>query len=155
MTFREYLNQAKISTEEVSSAKITEAVDTVELNSTGIGYIVSKTLATAAQVHIWHLLAKSGQKHVALGAFYGALESEIDGLAEKFLAIGGVLGDFSYGFTSTYSDTDIVIATREFRDEVSGVISQVTGNPDLQSMLDGLVDIQEAIDNFTYQFKLD
>ena len=146
--FRDYINQTK-------QAQITESVDVAYLNASGIGYIVSKTLAVAAQIHIWHLLAKSGQKHMALGTFYASLETEVDSLAEKFLAIGGIMGDFSYNFSAAYSDTDITIAIREFRDEISNTIFTVKESADLQSLLDSLTDLQESIDNFTYQFKLD
>lgn len=148
ISFREYINQTK-------QAQITESVDVEALNSTSIGYIISKTLAVSAQVHIWHLLAKSGQKHSALGSFYEELETEVDSLAEKFLAIGGVLRDYSFNFTATYSDVDITIAIRNFRDEISEAIFYVKDNAELQTMLDALTDIQESIDQFVYRFKLD
>ena len=152
ITFREYLKQLS---SESQKSEINEAVNVETLQQSGVNYIVCKTLALAAQVHIWHLLAKSGQKHTALGTFYTALETEVDGLAEKFLAIGGILGDYSYGFVSTYSDVDITIAIREFRDEVSNAIANVKLDSNLESILDSLTDLQEAIDNFSYQFKLD
>ncbi len=70
--------------------------------------VINRTLATAAQVHICHLLAKSGQKHSALGQFYDALETEVDSLAEKFLAIGGIIGDFDCKFEAKYDDANII-----------------------------------------------
>ena len=75
---------------------INESIDPRVLRETGIGRCVSKTLLFTAQVHMWHLLAKSGQKHSALGSFYDALETEVDELAEKFIAIGGTLEDIDY-----------------------------------------------------------
>lgn len=152
--FRDWLDsneKAKIETQ----IEVNESVNASELNSTGIGYIVTKTLAMAAQVHIWHLLAKSGQKHTALGSFYDELETEVDGLAEKFIAIGGLIGNFDYSFNASYDDANIILAVREFREEVSGVIMYVKDGADYQSMLDGLVDLQETIDQFVYRFKLD
>lgn len=158
--FRDWLEQSsrESAVNESSTQKtedINEAVNVDELNASGIGYIINKTLATAAQVHIWHLLAKSGQKHSALGSFYDALETEIDGLAEKFLAIGGVIGSFECKFEAQYDDANIILAIREFREDVSGAIMFVKDSADLQSMLDGLTDLQEEIDQFIYRFKLD
>lgn len=153
--FRDFINQTKQEQQVQNDKQIIESVDVAALNASGIGYIVSKTLAVAAQVHIWHLLAKSGQKHSALGSFYDALETEVDLLAEKFLAIGGTISDFSFNFSSSYSDTDIILAMREYRDEVSDTIFSVKDSADLQSVLDGLTDLQEDIDQFIYRFKLD
>ena len=152
--FRDWLEEQSKQTV-VEKVEINEAVNTDELNASGIGYIVNKTLATAAQVHIWHLLAKSGQKHSALGSFYDELETEVDGLAEKFLAIGGILGSFECKFEAQYDDANIILAIREFREEISGAIMFVKDSADLQSMLDGLVDLQESVDSFVYKFKLD
>lgn len=152
--FRDWLEEQSKQTV-VEKVEINEAVNTDELNASGIGYIVNKTLATAAQVHIWHLLAKSGQKHSALGSFYDELETEVDGLAEKFLAIGGILGSFECKFEAQYDDANIILAIREFREEISGAIMFVKDSADLQSMLDGLVDLQETVDSFVYKFKLD
>jgi DNA-binding ferritin-like protein len=153
ITFREYLKQ--VSSEQIEKSEINEAINIETLQQSGVNYIVCKTLALASQVHIWHLLAKSGQKHTALGTFYTALETEVDGLAEKFLAIGGILEDYSYNLISTYSDVDITIAIRDFRDHVSNTIANIKLDSNLESILDSLTDLQEAIDNFSYQFKLD
>lgn len=152
--FRDYL-ESKQAEAAKAQEKINEAVNVDELNTSGVGYIITKTLAMAAQVHIWHLLAKSGQKHSALGSFYDVLETEVDGLAEKFIAIGGEIAGFDCQFVAKYDDSNIILAVREFREEVSGCIMFIKDNSDLQSILDGLTDLQEEIDQFVYRFKLD
>ena len=42
-----------------------------------------------------------------------------------------------------------------FRDHITDTIREVKDYSDLQSILDGLVDLQEEIDQFVYRFKLD
>lgn len=43
----------------------------------------------------------------------------------------------------------------EWVQKFSNTIFTVKESADLQSLLDSLTDLQESIDNFTYQFKLD
>lgn len=145
--FRDFLRQAETR----EATKISESVD----SESGIGFVVVKTLAISTQVHIWHLLAKIGQKHTALGSFYDELNIKVDGLAEKFIATGGVLPDFSYNFSNVYSDVDIVIAIRAYRDEITVSIDYIKDISDKMSILDGLTDLMASIDNFIYQFNLD
>ncbi len=49
----------------------------------------------------------------------------------------------------------LLIAIRDFRENVSMCIAYVKDSADLQSTLDGLTDLQEEIDQFVYRFKLD
>jgi len=148
MRFRDILNpDGKTSGEKTE--KINEAIEGV--NNSGIGYIITYSLHMAAQAHVWHLLCPSGQKHMALGEFYSELEDEVDGLAEKFIAQGGVLQDFGKPIVASYDEFEILKAFEEFRNVVSAAI---TTDSRMQSIVDGLVDIQEVIDAKLYKFKL-
>lgn len=151
VSFREYLK----TLEQKETGTVNESVNTETLQQSGVSYIISKTIALSSQIHIWHLLAKSGQKHTVLGDFYEALQDEVDKLAEKFLAIGGTLDNFDYSLYTEYIDESIVLTVKNYRDEISNTIANVKLDSNLESILDSLTDLQEAIDNFSYQFKLD
>lgn len=146
MGFKEFL---KFDT---TPEKLEEAIKGIE--NVKISNIIPKTLAMVAQAHVWHLLIKSGQKHMALNELYTNLDSEVDGLAEKFIGQGGIIQPLSFEMDIDASFENILNKVDLFRVEVSDCISSVKNNSELQSILDGLIDLQEVIDSFTYKFKL-
>ncbi len=121
------------------------------INDSGIGYIIPYTLQFIAQAHTWHLLCPNGQKHMALGELYDELQSEVDGLAEKFIAQGGRLETVSLPLTAYYDELEVRARLEEFRNIVS---SAITTDPRLASISDGLTDLQEVIDSKLYKFNL-
>lgn len=121
------------------------------INNSGIGYIIPYTLQFIAQAHTWHLLCPNGQKHMALGELYEELQSEVDELAEKFIAQGGRLETVSYPLTAYYDELEVRAKLEEFRNIVS---SAITTDPRLASISDGLTDLQEVIDSKLYKFNM-
>jgi hypothetical protein len=144
MKFRDIINEKKSA-----ETKINEAV--IGINDSGIGYIIPYTLQFISQVHVWHLLCPSGQKHTALGELYDELQTEVDGLAEKFIAQGGQLNTVSIPLTAYYDEAEIYTKLDEFRNVVT---SAITTDPRMASIVDGLTDLQEVLDAKLYKFKL-
>lgn len=128
---------------------LTEAIDGI--NNSGIGYIIPYTLQFIAQAHAWHLLCPNGQKHMALGELYDELQSEVDGLAEKFIAQGGRLETITLPLTAYYDELEVRAKLEEFRNVVS---SAITTDPRFASISDSLIDLQEVIDSKLYKFNL-
>ena len=131
------------------SEELDEAIEGI--NNTGIGYVISYSMFMIAQTHIWHLLCKSGQKHVALKNFYDELQDEVDELAERFIAQGGILSDVEANLVARYDDFEIVSAFNSYREMVT---SCVESRPEMASIVDGIVDLQEVIDSNLYKFNL-
>lgn len=128
---------------------LTEAV--LGINDSGIGYIITYTLQFISQVHVWHLLCPNGQKHMALGELYEELQTEVDELAEKFIAQGGRLESVSMPLLAYYDEQQILAKIDEFRNIVTSAIST---DPVMASIVDGITDLQEVIDSKLYKFKL-
>lgn len=125
------------------------------INETGISYLIPSTMFTIGQIHIWHLLCTSGQKHTALGDLYDDLVESIDELAEKFIAQGGVISETEpYKYMCRYDENEIYNYINSYRDNISNVISNSMG-AELKSIQDSVIDLQEVIDEFLYKFKLD
>lgn len=133
----------------VEQEQITEAVEGI--NSTGIGYIVSYTLQFIAQTHAWHLTCPNGQKHMALGELYEELQTEVDELAEKFIAQGGILQAVNAPIIPTYDEELVRTRIEEYRNIVSSAINT---DPRMASIVDGITDLQEVIDSKLYKFNL-
>lgn len=124
-----------------------------EINSNAISYIIPKTMAMIAQAHLWHLLVKSGQKHTALNEFYEELQDELDELSERYIAQGGMIDSQQFVLDT---DTSVILERVDnYRKEISSCISELTGNSEMASILDGVTDLQECVDSFIYKFKLD
>lgn len=121
------------------------------INDSGIGYLITYSLYMVAQIHVWHLLCPSGQKHMALGELYSELEDEVDELAERFIAQGGVLTDINEPIIAKYDDLTVMQKCQEYRNMVTSCVDY---RPEMASIIDGVVDLQELIDNKLYKFKL-
>jgi DNA-binding ferritin-like protein len=130
--------------------RLEESIDGI--NDSGIGYIITYTLQFTAQAHVWHLLCKSGQKHQALKELYEELQDEVDELAERFIAQGGMLSTTAEPIVAYYDDEMVRARIGEYRDLVT---SAITTDPAMASIVDGLVDLQEVIDGKLYKFNLD
>lgn len=128
---------------------LTESVDGI--NATGIGYIIPYTLQFIAQAHVWHLLCPNGQKHTALGELYEELQSEVDELAEKFIAQGGRLENINTPLMSYYDELEVRAKLDEFRNIVT---SAITTDARMASIVDGITDLQEVIDSKLYKFNM-
>lgn len=142
MKFRDIMNG-------VVEKKLDEAIP--EVNDNGIGYIIPYTLQFIAQAHIWHLLCTNGQKHTALGELYEELQTEVDELAEKFIAQGGQLQNVNIPLMAYYDEFTVRTAIDELRNIVSSAIDT---NPRMASIVDGVTDLQEVIDSKLYKFNL-
>lgn len=124
-------------------------------DSNKIGFFITESLAFASQVHIFHLLSLSGQKHLALKEFYSSLEDIIDSVAEKFIARGGKIESINYEF-KTSSDVEFVLNTvSNYRDELTEIIDLMIDDSENQGIFDELVEVQKEIDQFVYRFSLE
>lgn len=124
-----------------------------DVNSTSIKNLIPITMFMIGQIHIWHLLCTSGQKHLALGNFYDALVEGIDELSENYIALNGIIESDSYTYNVRYNEKSILDSVQKYRDLVTMCISQ-TNDSEYLSLQDSLIDIQEKIDSFVYQFNL-
>lgn len=125
------------------------------INETGIGYLIPYTMYCIGQIHIWHLLCTSGQKHTALGDLYDDLVENIDELAEKFIAQGGmILESDPFTYSNKYEIGTILKQVDGYRQIISSTIESC-GEAQLKSLQDALIDIQENVDSFKYKFNLD
>ena len=138
------------------SKEINEKVTTTS-DISNIAILLTETLHFANQIQVWHWLAKSGQKHTALGDFYSVLRENIDSLAETLIA--QTISPISRGSKTldvVYSDDVITYQTKEYRQFITNLIEQLSvEKSDTANVRDALVDIQEGIDKFVYQFDLE
>lgn len=125
-----------------------------EINDNSLGEKIILLLNDVSQFHIWHWLAKSGQKHVVLGEFYESLTEELDELTEMFIATGGVLKPISTTLMTEYSDELVLAKFAELRVRISDCIAMFD-QPDFRSIQDELIEIQELIDKTMYKFDLE
>lgn len=119
--------------------------------------LLTETLHFANQIQLWHWLATSGQKHTALGDFYNSLRENIDSLAETLIAQAiSPLTRGSKTLDVNYSDEVIIIHVNKYRELITELIDIVSvEKSDIANIRDALVDIQEGIDKFVYQFDLE
>lgn len=138
------------------SKEINEKVIT-NSDISNIGVLLTETLHFANQLQIWHWLAKSGQKHTALGDFYSLLRENIDSLAETLIAQNiSPITKGSKTLDIVYSDDVITYQTKEYRQYISNLIEQLSvEKSDIANVRDMIIDIQECIDKFVYQFDLE
>ena len=122
-----------------------------------VNMLLTETLHFANQIQVWHWLAKSGQKHTALGDFYSSLRENIDSLAETLIA--QAISPITRGSKTldvVYSDDVITYQTKEYRQNISNLIEQLSvEKSDIANVRDMVIDIQECIDKFVYQFDLE
>lgn len=148
MKYRDFLNGKVNDVNEVNDV-INEEI--TQVNDTNIGYIISYSLFFVAQTHVWHLVTINAQQHVALGEFYDKLQDEIDELAEKFIAQGGILEPVAGTLSTYYNIETTTERMNEFRKLVT---SAITTDPEMASIVDGVQDIQELIDSTLYKLNL-
>ncbi len=148
--FIDYINQGKLNNS--VNEKIELSSDTGNVNM-----LLTETLHFANQIQLWHWLATSGQKHTALGDFYNSLRENIDSLAETLIAQAiSPLTRGSKTLDVNYSDEVIKYQTKEYRQLITELIDIVSvEKSDIANIRDALVDIQEGIDKFVYQFDLE
>ena len=138
------------------SKEINEKVTTTS-DISNIAILLTETLHFANQIQVWHWLAKSGQKHTALGDFYSLLRENIDSLAETLIARAiSPLSRGSKTLDVVYSDDVITYQTKEYRQFITNLIEQLSvEKSDIANVRDMVIDIQECIDKFVYQFDLE
>ena len=143
----------------VTAKQSKEINEKIELSSDigDVNMLLTETLHFANQLQIWHWLAKSGQKHTALGDFYSSLRENIDSLAETLIAQAiSPITKGSKTLNVVYSDDVITYQTKEYRQFITNLIDIVSvEKTDVSNIRDALVDIQECIDKFVYQFDLE
>ena len=138
------------------SKEINEKV-TITSDISNIAILLTETLHFANQIQMWHWLAKSGQKHTALGDFYAFLRESVDGIAETLIA-QNILprSEYAKGIDVFYSDEVITYQTKEYRQFITNLIEQLSvEKSDIANVRDMVIDIQEGIDKFVYQFDLE
>ena len=136
-----------------------EINEKIELSSDmgNVNMLLTETLHFANQIQVWHWLAKSGQKHTALGDFYSSLRENIDSLAETLIAQAiSPITKGSKTLDVVYSDDVITYQTKEYRQYISNLIEQLSvEKSDIANVRDMVIDVQEGIDKFVYQFDLE
>ena len=148
--FIDYINQGK------SNNSVNEKIE-LSSDTGNVNMLLTETLHFANQIQLWHWLATSGQKHTALGDFYNSLRENIDSLAETLIAqaISPLTRD-SKTLDVNYSDEVIKYQTKEYREFITNLIDQLsTDKSDIANVRGMVVDIQEGIDKFVYQFDLE
>ena len=138
------------------SKEINEKVTTTS-DVSNIDILLTETLHFANQIQMWHWLAKSGQKHTALGDFYAFLRESVDGIAETLIA-QNILprSEYAKGIDIIYSDEVITVQVNKYRELITELIDIVSvEKTDVSNIRDALVNIQEGIDKFVYQFDLE
>jgi hypothetical protein len=141
-------NENQVSKEE----NIDETISNI--NSFNIDNVINKTFSSITQAHIWHLLIKSGQKHLALNELYINLQSDVDALSEKFIAQGGFLSEFGVNYTIITDEQTILSYVDLLRQDITYSLTEMKFNAELSSFYESLTSIQEHIDMFIYKFKL-
>ena len=143
----------------VTAKQSKEINEKIELSSDigDVNMLLTETLHFANQIQVWHWLAKSGQKHTALGDFYSVLRENIDSLAETLIAQTiSPISRVSKTLDVVYSDDVITYRTKEYRQFITNLINIVSvEKTDVSNIRDALIDIQEGIDKFVYQFDLE
>lgn len=124
------------------------------INDYNLGMLISDSMFMVAQIHVWHLLCPSGQKHMALGELYEELQTEVDSLAERFIAQGGILNDSEFILSGKYDEFSVYESIRAFRQRITNTLDDMNNVNDLASVIDSVVDLQEIIDSKLYKFKL-
>ena len=143
----------------IAAKQSKEINEKIELSSDigDVNMLLTETLHFANQLQVWHWLAKSGQKHTALGDFYSVLRENIDSLAETLIA--QAISPISRGSKTldvVYSDDVITYQTKEYRQFITNLIEQLSvEKSDIANVRDMVIDIQEGIDKFVYQFDLE
>lgn len=147
-SFREWVGQ--------NQSEINEKVE-IQSDTGSVNTLLIETLHFANQIQIWHWLAKSGQKHTALGAFYGSLRESVDSLAETLIAQNILpVARGSKTLDVNYSDEVVIYQTKEYRQFITNLIEQLSiEKSDIANLRDMIIDIQESIDKFVYQFDLE
>lgn len=143
----------------VTAKQSKEINEKIELSSDigDVNILLTETLHFANQIQVWHWLAKSGQKHTALGDFYSSLRENIDSLAETLIAQAiSPITKGSKTLDVVYSDDVITYQTKEYRQYISNLIEQLSvEKSDIANVRDMVIDVQEGIDKFVYQFDLE
>ena len=117
--------------------------------------IIFETMSMVVQSHIFHLVTTSNADHEALGEFYTELDKVSDELAETFIGMDGDLesfGDYDASFVTSYFKEEYVELVEGYRAGISDVITY-TNNPEMMSLNDKLIDVQELVDKLLYKLK--
>lgn len=115
-------NENQVSKEE----NIDETISNI--NSFNIDNVINKTFSSITQAHIWHLLIKSGQKHLALNELYINLQSDVDALSEKFIAQGGFLSEFGVNYTIITDEQTILSYVDLLRQDITYSLTEMNFN---------------------------
>jgi hypothetical protein len=108
------------------------------------------TLEFISFVHKCHWKENSAQMHTILGELYDALDEAVDEYAEACIGSGLFLKDhISMGASFSYGE-DCFTAIEFFSKMLSHKIALASGVPEFAAVLDKLVDMQEALNKFTY-----
>lgn len=134
MKFRNYVNE-----------------DISNINDSNIGNIITYSLYMVAQTHLWHLKTTKAQEHIVLGEFYEILQNDVDELAERFIAQGGIINSLNIELNVDYILQNTIEILGQFRDNITSAISS---NPEMASLVDALTDIQEHIDRTLFKLNL-
>lgn len=119
-----------------------------EGNQDGVGKVVMMLLHSVTNVHVLHLQSRSFSEHMALGAYYTAVDKQVDALVEAYQGMHDLImnyplqNDFQTGMT----------ALEYMRYLRRGVVDGRKSFPgsELQNILDTII---ELIDSTIYKLR--
>jgi len=112
------------------------------------GEFILTLLHAITNTHILHLQSKSYAQHMALGAFYPALDLLVDTLAETIQGITGEIIEYEYDY---YKPCDTPLEELEsLRDFVVGGRGDLPQDTDIQNIVD---EVEALINATVYKLK--
>ena len=154
-TNENYVQNENIINKDENKLENVDVNETIsDINSYNIDSLINKFFISITQIHIWHLLSNSGQKHLALGELYDNLQNDVDNIAEKFIAQGGTLSEFESNFSITSDDQSILDFVDYLRQIITNTLNELKNNEALSSFYQAISDVQQHIDEFVYKFNL-
>ena len=115
------------------------------------------SLAMVSQSHIYHLVTKRYNEHMAINEFYLSLQSNIDTLVETYLGANSgthfLSGKVDFEISLDYNNTVFITEVDGYRKKIVSSID-ATNSSSLLSINDVLVDILSDIDTLKYKLTL-
>jgi DNA-binding ferritin-like protein len=135
---------------DLKSARYSNSQDDSKL----IGYFVKRTFAITTQLHVYHLLTKNYNVHEIIGDLYESIQSNVDGLAEGYLAIGGECeGTFESVTFYEYDFGQLMELIFDYKDSIEESIESLESAEE-EAIKAKLINIQEAVHKAIYLLQM-
>lgn len=97
---------------------------------------IARAFAVRTAAHLAHLQSRSYAEHVALGGFYDSLVDLIDGYAEAYQGLFGLIKDYPATPAPTDAPLAVLVDFVDWVRSMRGALSQ--GEPALENVLDDI-----------------